>query len=633
MLVGGCGENPERAAQKKAEAAVEAAMKEFAAKGDFDKAQKTLKQALAEVSGGGAGQEFVLLVDGSLKYGQANKMQDELTPLWTSMDNNLDELSSIFSQISKTQSEKVQIETSLRSREEEKRQLLAQLEGDANGPGLAAKLKDAQAKLSELKSQKGQLEQKLSEQLKQATELQRQADELLAKAELATGDRKSQLQKQAYDVLLGSGGNAGKNAYLSEAQNLQDEVKTVESEITMVEPQVTMLTEQVDQNRKRIDALDKSDFVASSNQRLVAIGTTLARFQGEFSAILGQIEQTQSQLAGKMKQITDLFLSAQKNFKRITTEESLRDFARVAAAEASLSLAQFESDYALSLRRAAARLTILASGEATDSQAQLKTLAQRYLDESEELVSKALAGYDDASSLYGKIPAKKDEFAIAVLKNNILALAQKAYLAERVENMDAKAKAIEQAKDLINKAVKFDQAFEAVLNEPPYSILGGKTAEGPVEEEPAVPVKAKGPKTAKPNAIPGQNQPSAEPNGPGAEPSRMPSEPNRLDGAQSAKDKAEQLAKLMSEGRFEDATALFDDKMKQALPAAKLEEVWKQLETAGGQFKGFGQARMENIEGFDTVYVPANWENNKLDLKVSIDKQGRVAGFWTVAPQ
>ena len=628
-LLSGCGDNPDHAAAKKAQAAVNAAISKYAATGDFDAAQKALNQTLGDASGS----EIVSLMQGSLKYGKAGKMQEELTPLWAGIAENLDELSGMLGQIRQMQTEKTQIESVLRSRQDESRQLGVQLDGDANAPGIAAKLKDAQDKLTGLKSQQSDLSQKFSEKLKAATELQRQADELLAKAELTQGEKKAELQKQAYNVLLGATDAPGKNVYLAQAQQFKDQLDIVESEIALVEPKVGTFTALVAKIKTRIDELDKSDFPAKANERLTTINSTSTRFQEEFSGVLGQIEQTQTQVGEKTKQLEDLLVSAQKDFKKITSGESLREFGRVAGAEAMLSQARISSAYALSQRQLAARLAIFASAEATDSQAQLKTLAQRYVDESDAIAEKAIADYNDAANLYGRIPARKDDFAIAVLKKRIFVLAQKAYLAERVENMDAKAQAIEQAKELIEKAVKFDPTFESSLREPPYNILTGAPA-GEMPASTVAPAKENEANTPAPKAEAEPNLPAEEPNLPAEDANDVMAEPNESADAPSLlKSKAEQLVTLMSQGEFAAAVLLFDDNMKQALPAAKLEETWKQLEMAGGQFKEIGQSRIETVQGFEAVFVPVTWEKNRLEFKVIFDKQGNIAGLWTETPK
>lgn len=501
----GCGDTADRAASKKAQAAVDAAIRKYAATGDFAAAQKTLTQEL----GGAANEDAVLLLAGGLKYGKACTMQTEYSSLWAQTNQSLDELSAMVSQITQTQSEKAEIEAALRSRRQERSQLTAQLDGDANAPGgITAKLNEAQTKLAGLKSQQSELSKKFNDKLKEATAIQRQADELLAKAELSQGQAKADLQKQAYEILRGTGGTAGKNAYLAEAQQFKDQLDTAESEIALIEPKTATFAAQIAKIKARIDELDASDFATKSNERLTAITAAHTSLQEEFSGVLGQIKQTQEKLAEQAKQITDLFSAAQKDFKKITADESLRDFAKVAAAEALAGDARLRSEHAFSQRQLAARLTILCSVEATESQAELKTLAQQYLDDSGEYVAKAMADYNDASNLYGKIPPKKEDFAVAVLKKRIFALAQMAYLAEWAENMDIKADAVRQAKGLIEKAVKFDPAFASSLSVPPYNLLTAEApAEAAVEKKPAAPAK-----TQEPNAAAADVPPTTEPN-------------------------------------------------------------------------------------------------------------------------
>lgn len=506
VFLSGCGDNPDRAASKKAQAAVDAAISKYAATGDFAAAQKSLTQELD----GAAGEDAVLLLAGGFKYGKACTMREEISSLWAQTNQSIDELSAMAGQITQTQLEKEQIEASLRSRQQEQLQLTAQLDGDVNAPGgITAKLNEAQAKLTGLKTQQGELSKKLDDKLKEATAIQRQADELVAKAELLQEQAKADLQKQAYDLLLGTGGAAGKNAYLSEAQQLKDQLDIVESEIALVEPKTATFTAQIEKIRQRINELDTSDFATKSNERLTAIAAANTSFQEEFSGVLGQIKQTQEKLAEQTKQITDLFSAAQKDFKKITADESLRDFAKVAAAESLAGDARIRGDHAFLQRQLSARLTILCSVEATESQAELKTLAQQYLDDSDEHFAKAIEDYNNASNLYGKVPARKDDFAVAVLKKRIFALAQMAYLAERVENMDIKADAVKQAKDLIEKAVKFDPTFELSLSAEPYSILAGAAV---VDKKPVVPVEVNEPNVPASEPAVDASLPNEEPN-------------------------------------------------------------------------------------------------------------------------
>lgn len=96
--------------------------------------------------------------------------------------------------------------------------------------------------------------------------------------------------------------------------------------------------------------------------------------------------------------------------------------------------------------------------------------------------------------------------------------------------------------------------------------------------------------------------------------------------------KAERFARQCRDGEFERATGDFARVMAGALPPAKLRELFAQLGGAGGKITGIGAVRAESIADFLLVYVPVRWERNALDLKVVFDREGKVAGLWTMAP-
>ena len=102
-----------------------------------------------------------------------------------------------------------------------------------------------------------------------------------------------------------------------------------------------------------------------------------------------------------------------------------------------------------------------------------------------------------------------------------------------------------------------------------------------------------------------------------------------LDGA--FKKRGNAFVDLLAAGKFPDATAQFADVLRNAMPEAKLAELWHQLEGAGGKFLGADPAvRIERNAEFFCVYVPCRWERNRLDLKVVFDLAGKVSGLWIV---
>lgn len=91
---------------------------------------------------------------------------------------------------------------------------------------------------------------------------------------------------------------------------------------------------------------------------------------------------------------------------------------------------------------------------------------------------------------------------------------------------------------------------------------------------------------------------------------------------------AADVARALAEGRWEDARSGFSPTMEKALPAAQLEQLWTGLETSVGAFGGFREMRAESISEYDIRYVPCAFGQAVFELKVLVDRGGRVAGLF-----
>ncbi|OGF46039.1 MAG: hypothetical protein A2452_12510 [Candidatus Firestonebacteria bacterium RIFOXYC2_FULL_39_67] len=94
--------------------------------------------------------------------------------------------------------------------------------------------------------------------------------------------------------------------------------------------------------------------------------------------------------------------------------------------------------------------------------------------------------------------------------------------------------------------------------------------------------------------------------------------------------KASELVKYLSVGKYSDSVKLFDETMKNALPADKLEETWKKIISQVGAFKERSAIRKEESGKYTIVYVTCKFENMDLDAKVVLDKENNVAGLFFV---
>lgn len=97
--------------------------------------------------------------------------------------------------------------------------------------------------------------------------------------------------------------------------------------------------------------------------------------------------------------------------------------------------------------------------------------------------------------------------------------------------------------------------------------------------------------------------------------------------------KATALLDAMVRGDFAHGTRHFDTTMKQALTPEKLQEVWKGLVSQAGAFQRQAGTRTQTQDAHRLVFVTTEFEKIRLDMQVTFDAQGQIAGlFFIPAP-
>ncbi len=96
-------------------------------------------------------------------------------------------------------------------------------------------------------------------------------------------------------------------------------------------------------------------------------------------------------------------------------------------------------------------------------------------------------------------------------------------------------------------------------------------------------------------------------------------------------ERATQFVELLAKGHFERATTYFDATVRAALPADKLQDLWKTIQRQAGTFQSQSGARTEERQGYRNVFATCQFANANLDLILSFDKDDRIAGFH-IAP-
>lgn len=81
-------------------------------------------------------------------------------------------------------------------------------------------------------------------------------------------------------------------------------------------------------------------------------------------------------------------------------------------------------------------------------------------------------------------------------------------------------------------------------------------------------------------------------------------------------------------GSFTDATQNFTAKMHTALPPERLDSIWAEITKKYGPYQGVSETQIEAVDSYTAVNVHAQFEKALINLRVVIDQDKRIAGFF-----
>jgi uncharacterized protein len=93
------------------------------------------------------------------------------------------------------------------------------------------------------------------------------------------------------------------------------------------------------------------------------------------------------------------------------------------------------------------------------------------------------------------------------------------------------------------------------------------------------------------------------------------------------KKEAQDFIYQVAEGDFTDARRLFDHDLAQAFPEDRLKETWLQLIGLAGPFQKISNCRAVERQGSYMVTVSCQFEETPMDIRVSFNQSGQIAGL------
>jgi dienelactone hydrolase len=97
--------------------------------------------------------------------------------------------------------------------------------------------------------------------------------------------------------------------------------------------------------------------------------------------------------------------------------------------------------------------------------------------------------------------------------------------------------------------------------------------------------------------------------------------------------RAREFVDLLVKNRFSEAEARFNDRMKAALPAEKLQQTWQSLVGQVGSLEAVAGTRAEHKDAHETIFVTCQFEKVALDAKVVFDRDHLITGLFFVPTQ
>jgi hypothetical protein len=89
---------------------------------------------------------------------------------------------------------------------------------------------------------------------------------------------------------------------------------------------------------------------------------------------------------------------------------------------------------------------------------------------------------------------------------------------------------------------------------------------------------------------------------------------------------AKAITDLLRQQQFKEVSTRFNDQMKHAMPADRLEASWTHVMMHLGPFKTIRAARKD--PEFDRVDVRCEFENGPMIVRIAFDPSGKIGGLW-----
>jgi hypothetical protein len=438
LYMTGCTDNPEAKAAKEMRNQTVDAVQLSTEKKEYKNAQEQVMSLLETNRSKGLTKDAALLASGNLAMTQGQRLQSDLGLKTFQLQQDADALEKVLRSSERLLIEKERIGNLLKTGDDEIIELQKLLDGQDQAEGLKKQLELVSAKMEQLLSQKELIQTGKDHTQSILDEYQGNADDLMRQAELAKGDQRLDLEKQAFGIL-----EKCKDHY-TKIQAAENEMSLLDSDIALVQVRVDGLTRGIQDIQGRIDSINTSQARVSLKQQMQEITESMAGNQERLAAVAGKINAGWVAYRDMSNQICAVYDGAIAEFTKVASRDA-GFTATVQGADSAQYAALTASALVKTQKYMADRFTTVL--DSTDEQFKPFIQSQLQVSNADD-AKKAFAYFDQSIDGYIKAlesvaglsrnldPSKRDDVKCRLLKSQLLVLHSKMQLADLIEAFD-----------------------------------------------------------------------------------------------------------------------------------------------------------------------------------------------------
>lgn len=456
LSIAGCEDHPEAKAAKELRDQTAQAVRLSVEKKDFKGANDTVEGSLGRNRSRGLTRDAALLTSGNIALASGRQLQADLGLKTLPLSGNIDEFENVLRDSERLLIEKERIAMLLDADEKEVAELRQWLEGSDEKEGLKQQTEQVNAQMEKLVSQKTTVEQEKDKIQAILDEHQTSADNLIRQAELAEGDQRLELEKQAFSIL-----QKRKEHYIK-AQAAENKITALNDEIALVQVSVDGLAEASQETLQRIDEIINSETRTVLQKQLGEIEQAIDKNQQRLTKISNEIGSGLKLYRQDSDQACEKYESAISTFEQIKSGD--------AALTAMLSMA--DSAYLAAMTRANfvkvhMDITERLKGLMEFSDSQIISTVQNKLPAAAgvnaDYKNAMIALFDQAVEAYETVFQRAaslgNDAQCSIAKSQLLAVHSKMQIADLIEEFDIATAADNAMKALIQKGTELGTCF------------------------------------------------------------------------------------------------------------------------------------------------------------------------------